>query len=117
MVPYSAAPMHRAPRFLFLFSVVLLSASNPARADHSNVFRDIEYARVGERDLKLDLYVPLTKPRSTLIVWVHGGAWRSGSKKSMPLGGLVEEGYPIASIDYRLSVEARFPAQIHDIKA
>jgi len=35
----------------------------------------------------------------------------------MPLGKLVEDGYPIASVDYRLSTEARFPAQIHDIKA
>ena len=91
-----------------------------AEADDSNrweVIRDIEYARVGERGLKLDLYIPSGKTRSPLIVWVHGGAWRSGSKNSMPLGKLVEDGYAIASIDYRLSTEAKFPAQIHDLKA
>ncbi len=83
----------------------------------ANTNRDIEYARVGEQALKLDLYLPRVKPRTPLIVWVHGGAWRSGSKSDMPLGKLVEEGYAVASIDYRLSTQARFPAQVHDIKA
>jgi len=81
------------------------------------VIRDVEYARIGEHVLKLDLHQPIEKSRSPLIVWVHGGAWRSGSKKGMPLGKLVEDGYPVASVDYRLSTEAKFPAQIHDLKA
>ena len=81
------------------------------------VIRDVEYARVGEHVLKLDLHRPIDKPRSPLIVWVHGGAWRSGSKSNMPLGRIVDEGYAIASVDYRLSTDARFPGQIHDIKA
>lgn len=40
-----------------------------------------------------------------------------GSKASMPLGGLLKRGWAIASIDYRLSGEARFPAQIQDVQA
>ena len=91
-----------------------------ARAEDSGkpqVIRDIEYARIGERALKLDFHLPPSKTISPLIVWVHGGAWRSGSKSDMPLESLVGEGYAIASVDYRLSTEARFPAQIHDIKA
>jgi acetyl esterase/lipase len=83
----------------------------------STVLRDVEYARIGEQALKLDLHRPIEKSRSPLIVWVHGGAWRSGSKSNMPLAKLVEEGYAIASVDYRLSTQARFPAQIHDLKA
>jgi acetyl esterase/lipase len=78
---------------------------------------DLEYARVGEIALKLDLYLPAGEPRSPLLLWVHGGAWRSGSKSSMPLGELVNDGYAVASADYRLSTQARFPAQIHDLKA
>src|SRR6185503_15339978 len=81
------------------------------------VIRDVEYARIGEHSLKLDLHLPRGKVRSPLIVWVHGGAWRSGSKSGMPLGKIVENGYPIASVDYRLSTNAQFPAQIHDLKA
>ena len=97
--------------------LVLLSVTG--RCGESNrweVIRDIEYARAGEQALKLDLHIPRGKPRAPLIVWVHGGAWRSGSKNGMPLGKLVEDGYAIASVDYRLSTQAKFPAQIHDIK-
>ena len=79
--------------------------------------KDVEYARVGESALLLDLHMPLDVSDSNLVVWVHGGAWRSGSKEDMPLGALVEAGYTVASVDYRLSPVAPFPAQVHDIKA
>jgi acetyl esterase/lipase/ankyrin repeat protein len=81
------------------------------------VLRDVEYARVGEITLSLDLHMPLKATKSDLVVWVHGGAWRSGTKEDMPLSGLVDAGYAVASIDYRLSPVAPFPAQAHDIKA
>jgi uncharacterized protein len=81
------------------------------------VIKDVEYARVGESALQLDLHMPLDVSDSRLVVWVHGGAWRSGSKGDMPLGALVEAGYTVASVDYRLSTVAPFPAQVHDIKA
>lgn len=77
----------------------------------------VEYAITSERRLELDLYLPAGKIRAPLIVWIHGGAWRSGSKEEMPLQRLVADGYPVASVDYRLSTQARFPAQVHDIKA
>jgi acetyl esterase/lipase len=78
--------------------------------------KDVEYATVGTNSLKLDIYRSDTQA-GPLIVWIHGGAWRSGSKSSMPLTELVRAGYTIASVDYRLSTDAKFPAQIHDIKA
>src|SRR5688572_12084929 len=81
-----------------------------------DVQRDVEYATVGATTLKLDIY-KAQKQVGPLIVWIHGGAWRSGSKSSMPLTDLVSAGFPIASVDYRLSGDAKFPAQIHDIKA
>jgi acetyl esterase/lipase len=88
------------------------------------VSRDIEFAKVDDVSLKLDLYRPVgteAPPVGTeappLVVWVHGGAWRAGSKDSMPLESLVKRGYAIASVDYRLSPVAKFPAQVHDCKA
>ncbi len=102
-------------RFLFLLTAVLagLAQAEP------KVTRDIEYAVVGEHALKLDLYLPpegvaLQPP---LIVYVHGGAWRAGNKSEMPFGKLVAQGFAVASVDYRLSTEAPFPAQAHDLKA
>ena len=53
-----------------------------------------------------------------LIAWVHGGAWRNGDKgANCRAAFLVDHGYAVASIGYRLSAEATFPAQIHDCKA
>ena len=100
---------------LILSVFPLLSCTEDSR--RLSVIRDIEYARVGEHALKLDLHLPIEKPRSPVSVWIHGGAWRSGSKSGMPLGKLIDEGYASASVDYRLSTEAKFPAQIHEIKA
>ncbi|MFT4692887.1 MAG: acetyl esterase/lipase [Limisphaerales bacterium] len=79
--------------------------------------RDIEYARVGEHSLRLDLYLPKQADRARLLVWIHGGAWRAGSKARMPVAALLKEGFAIASVDYRLSPVARFPANVHDVKA
>jgi acetyl esterase/lipase len=86
-------------------------------AEAPAVVRDVEYARVGKERLALDLYKPVGEQRAPLVVWVHGGAWRSGSRTSMPLAGLVAQGYAVASVDYRLTPVAPFPAQVHDIKA
>src|SRR3954471_6873164 len=102
---------------IILTSFLTLWATAAVASEAGRVVKDIQYASVEQRSLLLDLHLPPGKPRMPLIVWVHGGAWRSGSKNDMPLRKLVAEGYPIASVDYRLSTEARFPAQAHDIKA
>ena len=85
-------------------------------AGEKQVVKDVEYARADGATLKLDLH-KCESQTGPLILWVHGGAWRSGSKSSMPLGEIVCDGFPVASVDYRLSMQAKFPAQIHDLKA
>lgn len=102
-------------RLLWLLSLAVVTTALPGTA--ADVIRDIEYAHSGDVSLKLDIHRPDTEARSPLIVWVHGGAWRAGSKSGMPLGKLVEAGYAVASVDYRLSTEAKFPAQAYDLKA
>jgi acetyl esterase/lipase len=111
-------------RCAFIVAAVLAVSSlatRSAKAEAPRVAADVEYARVGDQRLMLDLYLPpQVAPkvdRPPLIVWIHGGAWRSGSRKDIPLGPLVDRGYAVASVDYRLSTVARFPAQVHDIKA
>ncbi len=82
--------------------------------------RDLAYVANGHSRQKLDLYVP-EKAAELLpvIIWVHGGGWQAGSKDQCPplRGGFIERGYAIASIGYRLSDDAIFPAQIEDCKA
>ena len=91
---------------------------------------DVIYAVLpGYRPLTLDLYLPSeTMPSPTegfpLIVFVHGGAWMGGHSRhagaidGFPhyLAGLAARGYVVASVNYRLSGEARFPAALMDLK-
>ncbi len=81
------------------------------------VQQDVEFANIDGKSLKLDLYLPEKTENPPLLVWVHGGAWRSGDKTGVPVTDLLDEGFAIASVNYRLSPEAKFPAQVHDIKA
>lgn len=79
-------------------------------------YKDIVYAQIDHRQLHLDLYLPDNEKSPFLLVWIHGGAWRSGSKDDVPLNFL-KQGFATASVEYRLSEEAQFPAMIYDIKA
>lgn len=101
--------------YIILVFACLCSFSVQAQKDTS-ITKDIVYAETGGKKLLLDLYMPSGTKDPYLIVWIHGGAWRSGSKESPPLG-LLPVGYALASVNYRLSEEAVFPAMIHDIKA
>jgi acetyl esterase/lipase len=81
-------------------------------------FRDLEYARAGEKSLRLDLYLPEKSQNPLpLIIWIHGGAWIGGDKADCPARRMLQRGYAATSINYRLSNEAIFPAQIEDCKA
>ena len=77
---------------------------------------DLTYATVDGKELKLDLYVPDGIESPPLVVWIHGGAWQFGSKANPP-SNFVESGFALASVEFRQSTEAPFPAMVHDIKA
>jgi acetyl esterase/lipase len=102
-------------------------AADKAKAVPSNtpesvrVDRDIVYAKYGDREVKLDLYLPKVPPEKPLpcIVVIHGGGWRSGDKQRFARQAiyLAEHGYAAACIGYRLLPEVSFPAPIEDCKA
>lgn len=112
---------------LWALSVVILTptsrvlgqtAKAPALPKGTRVFRDLEYVAGGHERNKLDLYLPeKANAPLPLIVWIHGGAWRKGSKNGCPALPFLEKGYAVASINYRFSQHAVFPAQIEDCKA
>ena len=97
------------------------------RADDRLCWRDAVVAEPdGFRPLLLDLFRPIGAATPVpLIVWIHGGAWRMGTNKreAPPLAAarigdrILDAGFALARITYRLSAEARFPAQLDDVRA
>jgi acetyl esterase/lipase len=103
--------------------VMLACAGPPPGPDTSPVLRkwlDVPYAAVSAAQ-RLDVYLPNQGAGPfPVIVSIHGGAFKFGDKRGpdlqAALAGL-KRGYAVVSINYRLSGEARFPAQIQDVKA
>ncbi len=84
----------------------------------AQTLHDLPYVSNGVESQKLDLYLPEGVGKHPVLVFVHGGGWQGGDKAGA--GGnqrLVNRGIAVASINYRLSHEAVFPAQIQDCKA
>jgi acetyl esterase/lipase len=80
--------------------------------------RNLEYIVGGHARNKIDLYLPAKADHPLpVIVWIHGGGWYEGSKENCPAVPFVTKGYAVASINYRFSQHALFPAQIEDCKA
>jgi acetyl esterase/lipase len=97
---------------VFAITMLLLPA---AEAQDIEVQRDIAYGTVGGMELALDIYMPANVDSPPLVVFVHGGAWRNGNKDRAPMQ-FPENGFAMASLDFRQSGDAQFPAMIHDIK-
>jgi acetyl esterase/lipase len=130
------SPTQRLPmnKRLWLISVVIVLAATTVRAADqpkakqppgkptllpgTHVHRDLEYIPGGHARNKLDLYLPAKADHPLpVIVWIHGGAWLAGSKEGCPATWFTTRGFAAASINYRLSQHAVFPAQIEDCKA
>jgi len=82
--------------------------------------RGLTYVRHGARALQLDLYLPRKNAANPApaIVLVHGGGWRSGTRHNLaPMAiRLAQRGYAAATVSYRLSPEARYPAAVDDVR-
>ncbi len=91
----------------------------PEQGEDTKILRNLEYVPNGHERQKLNLYLPMNNSDKPLplIVWVHGGAWLGGSKENPPVRRFVPLGFAVASVNYRLSQHAIFPAQIEDCKA
>lgn len=81
----------------------------------ATVVTNIPYVDHPASRQNFDLYLPGKGDKPfPLIFWIHGGAWMLGFKDWDNVKYLVRHGYAIASIDYRMSTDATFPAQIQD---
>jgi acetyl esterase/lipase len=101
-----------------LISICLLLSMFSFAGDASErIIKNIEFARVDKQRLALDLYLPEGVKDPPLVIWIHGGGWKSGSREQCQIRWMTDHGFAIASISYRLTDQAIFPAQIHDCKA
>lgn len=87
---------------------------------------DVVYSTLpGFRPMVVDIYMPKSKAPKPLVLYIHGGGWvgghtrHSGALSNFPqaLAKLASEGFVVASLEYRLSGEAPFPAQLQDARA
>lgn len=91
--------------------------------DRVEIQRDIPYAATDNERQRLDLVLPKMRAADKplpVIVFIHGGAWRSGNKSGgvRRVAPFVAQGkYAGVSVGYRLTGDAIWPAQIHDCKA
>ncbi|MEM7144634.1 MAG: alpha/beta hydrolase [Verrucomicrobiota bacterium] len=87
--------------------------------ENVTVTRDITYATPNDTPLLLDLYLPEQKPVDPIpvVVWVHGGGWKNGSKDKTQAAFLAQHGFAVASINYRLTDAGQWPDQINDCYA
>src|SRR6478735_5046385 len=117
--------LHLLQLIVFIF---LCTYSNSQTSPVQNIFSkgtitysNIPYANDTIKKHFLDVYVPANVEKNTpLVVWIHGGAWMMNDKYAdmgymkNTVKSFIDSGYVLASIDYRFSTDALFPAQIQD---
>jgi acetyl esterase/lipase len=110
-----------AVKFALSFLCLILLLQIASAQNTYTKIADLNYANDALISHRLDLYIPdgATAPLP-VIVWVHGGGWSIGSKELLATDyqlRYARNGYALVSINYRLTGQAIFPAQIHDSKA
>lgn len=107
-------------QILIIFIVLSSLTTSAQESDtltipNTTLIKRIPYVVNGHKLQNLDIYIPKNaKGPMPLLIWIHGGAWEGGLKKWIDPAYLLNTGYAIASLDYRSSADAIFPAQVID---
>ena len=90
----------------------------PNQNSNIEIIHDVEIGKGGDSILHAEIARPKTPSEKPMpaVIWIHGGGWSGGSHKGNPAAALASKGYFTASIEYRLSGGAKWPAQIEDCK-
>ncbi|OMQ10609.1 alpha/beta hydrolase [[Flexibacter] sp. ATCC 35103] len=92
----------------------------PVASKNKNVdeIYDIVYFKEKERTVHIDAFINKTKKQNPAVVMIHGGGWRSGNKNQMNVLAqeIASKGYSCFTIEYRLSLEAKYPDGVYDVK-
>ena len=112
---------HRVRLLLFFFFSLVIAVYCLLPSFGERLISDVLYVDGKKENCHLlDVYVPyfrnpFEKPRP-MIVWIHGGSWRIGDKRATPIAVLPMLGYVAASINYRSTDQAPYPAQLEDCR-
>jgi len=108
-------------RFFLLFLASLLAVGCAAygpRHPGERIVRNLEFAAPEGKPLRMDLYLPRTPKPAPVVLWIYGGSWKFGSKGfHLNVRDLTQSGIAVAAIEYRMSSEAKYPAQLEDCQA
>ena len=105
-------------KLAYMSGSLKLVDAEPAIPEHFAAYQDIVYKETPQKDLKLDIYhlksISIPKP---LLIFIHGGSWKKGNKDDYRryLVDYAEKGYVTATISYRFTQEAVFPAAFDDV--
>lgn len=119
----------RAKIIVTLFYLITIVATafyfievRPHRSRLGTIERDVAFAEVQGSTLRMDIFYPeKTDGPAPVVLQIHGGAWSSHNKQAVDyysdIKPLIEAGFLVASIDYRLAPQFKYPAQLEDTKA
>lgn len=114
-------PRHLLAAIATVLALAAVSASAAPAPAGTKALLDLAYVTNPHPLQKLDLYLPEKAGQPVpLILWIHGGGWRSGDKAgggALVKGDYAQRGYALASMNYRLSGDSKFPAMIEDCKS
>lgn len=113
---YTVQSTYRKVKKEYPFAEIVLPALPEGVAEEKNV----TYRTLGNRELRADIFYPSDSGQQYPgVLLVHGGGWRTGDRSLLiPIAHqLADNGYVAVCVEYRLSLEAAYPAAVHDLKA
>ncbi len=106
-------------KIAYFFGWLKLAEKMPEVPKEIIEYKDLTYKQIGDRSLKLDIYHQKNLTEAApVLVFIHGGGWRKGDKVDYRcyLVDFAQRGYVTATLSYRFSQEAPFPAAVNDVK-
>lgn len=117
---YNVAAVYRQIRTDFPMAIPANdSVPKGVKAERNIVYTTLPNTPYGQRDLHLDIFRPTKAGKHPAIIMIHGGGWRSGTKEmQVPMAEmLAAKGFVAIPVEYQLSLEAKYPAAIFNIKS
>ena len=99
---------------------VIPKSSESVLEKENVVYLTLHDTPFGNRNLRVDIFIPREEKKIyPALLLVHGGGWRAGNKTlNTPMAqALAAKGFVVVSVEYRLSLEAKYPAAVYDLKA